>query len=336
MKTALCDLLGIEIPIVLAPIISPIGPPAGPRLAAAVSEAGGLGTMALWLAEIDVLRTRVREMKSLTAKPFAVNLRVDLDPDTRLDACLDEGVGIISLFWGDPSILTPRAKAAGAIVMQTVRSADEARIAIDCGVDIIVAQGWEAGGHVWGTVATMALVPAVVDAVTPVPVIAAGGIADGRGMAAALALGAAGVWIGTRFLASAETNFHPRYQERLLAASENDTVYLEYLFDGGAWSNAPARALRNKTVASWEAAGRPPKDQRSGQNEVVAVSASRGDIKRYMPTAPISDVEGDIDALPMWAGQGVGLVNRVQPAAEIVREINSESQTILARLGGQI
>ena len=216
--------------------------------------------------------------------------------------------------------------------MQTVRSAAEARIAVDCGVDIVVAQGWEAGGHVWGTVATMALVPAVVDAVAPAPVVAAGGIADGRGMVAALALGAAGVWIGTRFLASTETNFHPRYHERLLAASEDDTIYLEYLFDGGAWSDAPARALLNKTVSAWEAAGRPHKADRPGQGEVIAVSTSRGDIKRYMPTAPISDVEGDIDALPMWAGQGVGLVKRLQPAGEIVREIDSEAESVLARL----
>jgi nitronate monooxygenase len=176
-------------------------------------------------------------------------------------------------------------------------------MAIDCGVDVIVAQGWEAGGHVWGTVATMALVPAVVDAVTPVPVIAAGGIADGRGMAAALALGAAGVWIGTRFLASAETNFHRRYQEWLLGASESDTIYLEYLFDGGAWTDAPARVLRNKTVAGWEVAGRPPKDQRPGQDEVVAVSASRGDIKRYMPDAPEGSAAGrDVDLHDARAG----------------------------------
>jgi nitronate monooxygenase len=334
MRTIMCDLLQIEVPIILAPIISPVGPPAGPRLAAAVSEAGGLGSIALWLAERDVIRSRIRELKALTTKPFAVNLRLDTDADRRLNECLDEGVRIISLFWGDPSVLAPRAKAAGVTLMQTVRSAAEARVAVDCGVDIVVAQGWEAGGHVWGTVATMALVPAVVDAVAPAPVVAAGGIADGRGMAAALALGAVGVWIGTRFLASTETNFHPRYQERLLAASEDDTIYLEYLFDGGAWTDAPARALRNKTVAAWEAAGRPPKAERAGQGEVVAVSASRGDIKRYMPTAPISDVEGDIDALPMWAGQSVGLVKRLQPAGEIVREIDAAAQAILSRLGG--
>ena len=333
MRTALCDLLGIEVPIVLAPIIAPVGAPAGPALAAAVSEAGGLGTIALWLAELGTLRTRVREMKSLTTKPFAVNLRLDLDPDARLDACLEEGVRIISMFWGDPSYLAPRAKAAGVLLMQTVRSAEEARIAVDCGVDVVVAQGWEAGGHVWGTVATMALVPAVVDAIAPVPVIAAGGIADGRGMAAALALGAAGVWIGTRFLASAETNFHARYRERLLAASESDTIYLESLFDGGPWKDAPTRVLRNKTVTAWEVAGRPPVGQRPGERDIVAVSASRGDIKRYAPVAPVVDVEGDIDALPMWAGQGVGLVKKIQPAADIVREIDAEAQSVLTRLG---
>lgn len=332
MRTSLCDLLGIDVPIVLAPIITPVGAPAGPVLAAAVSEAGGLGTMALWLAEIGAMRTRIRELKALTQRPFAINLRLDGDAQPRLDACLEEGVGIVSLFWGDPTDLAPRAKAAGALVMQTVRSAEDARRAVDYGVDVVVAQGWEAGGHVWGTVATMALVPAVVDAVAPVPVIAAGGIADGRGMAAALALGATGVWIGTRFLASAETNFHPRYRERLLAASEADTIYLENLFDGGAWKDAPARALRNKTVASWEAAGRPSPGQRPHEGEIVATSASRGEIKRYMPTAPINDVEGDIDALPMWAGQGVGLVKRIQPAAEIVREMNAEAESIINRL----
>ena len=336
IHTPLCGLLGINIPIIQAPIISPVGAPAGPRLAAAVSEAGGLGTIALWLAEIPVLRSRIREVRALTAKPFAVNLRLDLDPEARLDACLEEGVRIVSMFWGDPSTLAPRAKAAGALVMQTVRSAEEARKSVGCGVDVVVAQGWEAGGHVWSTVTTMALVPVVADAVAPAPVVAAGGIADGRGMAAALALGAAGVWIGTRFLASAETNFHPRYQQRLLAASETDTLYTENLFDGAPWPNAPARALHNKTAAAWEAAGRPPSGQRPGEGEVVAVSPSRGNIKRYLPVAPVGDVEGDIDALPMWAGQGVGLVKKIQPAAEIVREIIAEAEAVISRLGAPL
>ena len=162
---------------------------------------------------------------------------------------------IISFFWRDPGSLVKRAKAGGAHVMYTVGNADDARRAVDSGVDVIVAQGWEAGGHVRGTVATLPLVPAIVDAVGGTPVIAAGGIADGRGMAAALALGAAGVWVGTRFLASEEASIHPEYQRRIPAASENDTAYCENLFDGG-WANAPHRVLRNSTVRDWEAAGR--------------------------------------------------------------------------------
>jgi NAD(P)H-dependent flavin oxidoreductase YrpB (nitropropane dioxygenase family) len=199
----------------------------------------------------------------------------------------------------------------------------------DLGVDVIVAQGWEAGGHVRGTVATMPLVPAVVDAVAPVPVVAAGGIADGRGLAAALALGAAGVWIGTRFLASEEAAIHDRYRERLFAANEDDTFYGN-LFDVG-WPNAPHRVLRNKTVDAWEAAGRPDSGERPGEGEVVAASP-RGEIVRYRSATPAADCEGDIDALSLWAGQSVGLVSRVQPAAEIVHQIAREAASVLRGL----
>jgi NAD(P)H-dependent flavin oxidoreductase YrpB (nitropropane dioxygenase family) len=187
-----------------------------PSLAAAVSNAGGLGTLALWGADIENLRRQVRETRGLTSKPFAVNLNLEFPQEERLDACLQEGVPVISLFWRDPSSLVARAKSGGAIVLHTVSTAKEARHAVQCGVDVVVAQGWEAGGHVRGTVATMPLIPAVVDAVGPVLVVAAGGIADGRGTAATLALGASGAWIGTRFLASNEVAIHPHYRERLL------------------------------------------------------------------------------------------------------------------------
>jgi hypothetical protein len=137
-----------------------------------------------------------------------------------------------------PANSLPSEKSTGNIAQNVA----DAKRAINCGVDIVVAQGWEAGGHVRGTVATMPLIPAVVDAVSPVPVVAAGGIADGRGLAAALALGASGAWIGTRFLASEEATIHPRYREHLLQAGENDTVFLENLFDIR-WPNAPHRVL---------------------------------------------------------------------------------------------
>jgi nitronate monooxygenase len=256
---------------------------------------------------------------------------LEFPQEERLDACLQEGVPIISLFWREPSALVARAKAGGAIVLHTVSTAKEARQAVECGVDIVVAQGWEAGGHVRGTVATMPLIPAVVDAVGPVPVVAAGGIADGRGLAAAMALGASGAWIGTRFLASNEVAIHPHYRERLLRATEDDTAYLEELFDIG-WPKAPHRVLRNSTVAEWEAAGRPATGKRPGEGEVVATSKSRGPIVRYRSYTPGADADGNIDALSLWAGQSVGLVHKIQPAAEIVLEIHREARAILRRL----
>ncbi len=327
MKTILCERLGIEQPIIQAPM----GGAAGPGLAAAVSNAGGLGMLPLWRADFETMRRQIRETRALTARPFAVNLNLEFPQEERLAVCLDEGVPILSFFWRDPASLVPRAKAGGAIVLHTVESADDAKRAVDAGVDVIVAQGWEAGGHVRGMVATMPLVPAVVDAVSPTPVVAAGGIADGRGLAAVLALGAAGAWIGTRFLASQEAAVHRRYQELLLRARETDTVYLDNLFDVR-WPNAPHRTLRNKTVEAWEAAGRPASGQRPGEGEVIATSRSSGPIVRYQSHTPAADVDGDIDALSLWAGQSVGLVSKVQPAGDIVREIVEEARLILGRL----
>jgi NAD(P)H-dependent flavin oxidoreductase YrpB (nitropropane dioxygenase family) len=327
MQTALCKRLGIELPIIQAPMGGAVGPP----LAAAVSNAGGLGMLVPWRADIDIVRRQIRETRALTSRPFGVNLVLEFPQEERLAVCIDERVPVISFFWRDPSSLVPLAKAGGAIVMHTVASAADAKRAVDCGVDIVVAQGWEAGGHVRGMVATMPLIPIVVDAISPVPVVAAGGIADGRGLAAALALGAAGAWIGTRFLASQEATIHTRYRERLFQAKETDTVYLENLFDVR-WPNAPHRTLRNRTVEAWEAAGRPPSGKRPGEGDVIATSRSAGPIVRYQSYTPGADAEGDIDALSLWAGQGVGLVSKLQPAGEIVREISDEADSILRRL----
>ena len=206
MKTDVCERLGIDLPIILAPMGSAVGP----ELAAAVSNAGGLGILPLWSADLDTLRASIRKTRSLTSAPLAVNLNLEFPQEERLEACLEEAVPIISFFWRDPGDLVARAKAGGAIVLHTVDDGAAARRAVDAGVDVIVAQGWEAGGHVRGMVATMPLVPAVVDAANGVPVVAAGGIADGRGLAAALALGAGAGWIGTRFLAAEEATIHPR------------------------------------------------------------------------------------------------------------------------------
>src|SRR6266436_3539392 len=219
MQTALCKLLGIDVPIIQAPMAGAVGP----AIAAAVSNAGGLGMLVLWRADLETVRRQIRETRSLTRRPFGVNLNLEFPQEERLAVCLDEGVPIISFFWRDPAALVPRAKAANAIVLHTVGTAEAARRAVECGVDVVVAQGWEAGGHVRGTVATLPLVPAVVDAVAPIPVVAAGGIADGRGLAAALALGAAGISMGTRFTASRECLWDQAMKDAALNAVGDQT-----------------------------------------------------------------------------------------------------------------
>jgi nitronate monooxygenase len=321
--TSFCRLAGIELPIVQAPV----GGITTPSLAAAVSEAGGLGTLSITWREPEALRALLRETRSRTAKPFAVNLVLEWDPAERLAIALEEGVKIVSFFWGDPAPWVETVHAAGGIVLHTVASAEEARRAAGAGVDAVVAQGWEAGGHVWGEVSTLALVPRVVDAVAPLPVVAAGGIADGRGLAAVLALGAGAAWMGTRFLLAEEAATHPVYREALIAAGETDTAYSE-LFDGG-WPSAPLRALRNETWQAWHDAGEPSPGARPGEGEIVATGEDGRDILRYDSDAPVAGASGDVAAMVLYAGQGVGLARRVQPAAEIVREVADEAARAL-------
>ena len=325
MRTALTELLGIEAPIVLAPM----GGAVTPELAAAVSNAGGLGTLPLSWNTPDQVRSQVAETAALTDRPFGVNLIREWDQRERLAVAVDAGAPVISLFWGDAAGLVQEAHDEGAIVFVSVASAAEATRAAAAGADVVVAQGWEAGGHVRGTVTTLALVPRVVDAVAPIPVVAAGGIADGRGLAAVLALGAAGAWVGTRFLAAQESSIHDEYRGRLLEAVETDTYY-GTLFDGG-WPDAPHRALRNSTVEGWEAAGRPAPGERPGEEEEVAARGDGSPVKRYASSTPHSSMTGEIEALPNWAGQGVGLVTRVQPAAEIVQELVADAERILTK-----
>ena len=182
--------------------------------------------------------------------------------------------------------------------MHTVGSAEEARRAVGSGVDIVVAQGWEAGGHVWGGVATLPLVPAVVDAVAPVPVIAAGGIGDARGVAAVFALGAQAAWLGTRFLLADEMPIHEEYRRHLTAATETDAEWYADLYSVG-WPDAPHRALHNSTAEMWEAAGRPPLGGRPGEGEVIAHFASGDPIVRYSPAPPMVGTTGEIEALSL-------------------------------------
>jgi NAD(P)H-dependent flavin oxidoreductase YrpB (nitropropane dioxygenase family) len=312
-RTPVCELLGIEHPIVLAAMV------AVPELAAAVSNAGGLGMVTLtWSTPAGDV---VRQTAELTDRPFCGNLVLLSDQHRRLDEALEAGLRIVSFFLGDPAGYVERVHAVGGIVLQTVGSVEEARRAVAGGADVIVAQGWEAGGHVGSRIATLPLVPAVVDAVTPVPVIAAGGIGDRRGVAAVLALGAQAAWLGTRFLLAEEMPIHEQYRQRLIDAAETDAEWYPDLYDVD-WPNSPHRALRNSTATMWEAAGRPPLGSRPGEG-VIAHFASGEAIVRYEPAPPMVGTSGEIEALSMWAGQSVALARKPQPAAEIVAELVS-------------
>ena len=314
MKTPVCEMLGIDQPIVQAPMA------AIPGLAAAVSKAGALGMVTLTWS--DDAGATVRETAALTERPFGGNLVLAEDQHRRLDQALEAGLRIVSFMWGDPSGYIDAVHDAGGIVLHTVGNAEEARRSVASGVDVIVAQGLEAGGHVWGTVGTLPLVPAVVDAVAPVPVIAAGGIGDARGVAAVLALGAQAAWLGTRFLMAEEMPIHEDYRRRLIAAAETDAQLYPNLYEVG-WPDSPHRALRNSTAKAWEAAGRPPLAQRPGASDVIAHFASGEAIVRYEPAPPMVGTTGEIEALSMWAGQGVALARQPQPAADIVTELTS-------------
>lgn len=327
LTTPLCHLLGIDRPIISAPIS------ASPEFVAAVSNSGGLGVIqATWL-KIDDLRNTIAEVRSRTDRPFGVNFVLSLTEDeghARLDAALEEGVTVVSTFWGDPAPVIERIHGAGAIALHTVGSADEARRMVDLGVDAVVAQGVEAGGHVWGEIGTMVLTPAVVDAVPDAYVIAAGGIADGRGLAAVLALGAGAAWVGTRLLLARECNIHPTYREKIISARETDTI-LSRVFDGG-WPDAPHRCLRNDTLEAWIAGGRPVPGRRPNEGEIVAFDSSGTPIPRYDLQEPLEGTTGAAISMALYAGQGVGLTNTQEPVADILAKMVAEASAIFSRM----
>ncbi len=289
---------------------APLGRAGAVRLASEVSQAGGLGTLGASWTEPEVLREQIRSITQVTHRPFCVNLVLDFEQDDRLEVAVEERAPIVSFSFGLRPQLVARASAGGARVLVQVGSADAARAAADAGADALIVQGVEAGGHVQGVVGLLPLLAEVRQAVS-LPLLAAGGIGDPASARAAVAAGAKAVVMGTRFLASDESDAHPRYKARLLEAEARDTVLTE-LFDMG-WAGSPHRVLRNSTYERWEAAGSPPSGERPGEGEEVA-----GGMQRYASNPPLAGIEGDIEAMAMYAGQGVGAVAAVEPAAAIV------------------
>ena len=316
LTTRFTTLVGCSHPLQLAPM----GRIGTPELAAEVTNAGGLGMLPGTVARA-ALEPMLNEVAAVTPGPFGVNFLLPfLDPDA-VDAAASSA-RLVEFFYGDPDPgLVGRVHAAGALAGWQIGSVAEARAAVEAGCDVVVAQGTEAGGHVRGRLALFPLLEQVLGTVG-VPVVAAGGIATGRTVAAALAAGADAVRVGTRFAAAHESAAHPDYVEALLRAVGEDTVLTEAF--GLDWPHAPHRVLRSCLEAA-----------EALDEAVVAVREEGGrevPMQRWASTPPSRNVRGRVAAMALYAGEGVAAVQRVQPAGEIVCELVEEAETLLARL----
>jgi enoyl-[acyl-carrier protein] reductase II len=324
LTTRFTELVGCAVPIQQAGM----GAASPPGLAAAVSNAGGLGmvgTARAGAGTVLALTALLDEVEALTDQPYGVNflIRPEILPsiDPGCFALAARRARVVEFFWNwpDPKQVDV-VHAQGALVNWQVGSKEEAVAAQEAGVDLIVAQGSGAGGHVRGTIGVLALLDEVLDAVD-VPVLGAGGIGSGRGLAAVLAAGADGARIGTRFVAAAESDAHPHYVEALIAARPEDTV-LGNTFGYG-W-DAPGRTLRSAVEAAVAFAG-------EVVGELPSLGGTRVPLHRYEPDVASTGTTGSIDAMSLWAGESVGRVTAVQPAAEIVREVAGEAERLLRR-----
>ena len=325
--TPLCRALGIEHPVLS------VGFAAGARaeLAAAVSNAGGLGVLGASGMPREALAAEIERTRELTGLPFGINIIIAADDEedwdffrSQIAAAARAGAAAVVFFWGDPAPLVDGAHDAGLHVLIQVGSVEEAEAAAAAGVDAVIAQGVEAGGHVRGRTPIWEMLPATVRALDPLPVLASGGIGDGPGLARALAAGAQGVSLGTRFVASDEANVHPDYKRRIVESVAVDTVYVADLFDGG-WPGAPHRALRNRLVDEWEAAGRPPRGERPGEDTPIGrrrlASGELVEWPRYAVGMATPDFDGDLDYAPLWAGESCSVIDEIKPAGDIVRDL---------------
>jgi NAD(P)H-dependent flavin oxidoreductase YrpB (nitropropane dioxygenase family) len=316
IRTPICGLLDIEHPIALGGM----GSATSPALVAAVSRAGGLGALGCHYLTPEQIRERTVNIRRETNKPFGLNFLLFDTREDSLAAALDLRPAVMQFAWARPDQnlkdYFDRAHDAGCKVTHMAGAVPEAVRAAEAGADVIIAQGTEGGGHVsW--MASMPLVPMVVDAVAPVPVLAAGGFADGRGLAAALSLGADGILLGTRFLASEESPLHPNFKQAIVDSDGHDTQLSEIpdIAAGQVWPGAMTRSRRNNFIERW--AGREWALRQDRAEAYAKLQAARQ--------------AGDIDEGPLSMGQDAGLIHDIPSASDIVRRIAEEAEEILAR-----
>jgi enoyl-[acyl-carrier protein] reductase II len=307
LTTSLCNILGIKYPIIQGGMAWI----ATAELAAAVSEAGGLGIIGAGNAPPDVVKEQIKKAKSMTKKPFGVNVYY-MSPfvEDIIDVVVEEKVAVITTGAGNPGKHISKLKEVGIKIFPVVSSVALAKRLARTGVDGLIAEGMECGGHV-GEITTMALVPQIVDAVQ-IPVIAAGGIFDGRGLAAALSLGAQGVQMGTRFVCATECTVHPHYKEVIIKAKDRDTVLTGY-------HGHHVRVIKNKLTRAFE--------------DLASTNASMEEFEKLgAGRLRAAAVEGDVVMGSVMAGQIAAMVSNIQPAQEIIEEIINDAQKVLTGL----
>lgn len=315
---ALMDLFGLSYPIFQ-------GPAGGATLARAMSNAGALGHIALWNRTPEAAHAVVTRLRSQTERPFIANY-VLRNPPQSLRAALDAGVPVVQFSWGLPDRESIAAiRGAGARFGVQVATMQGAQAALDLGADYLVAQGNEAGGHVQSSTPLYELLPAVLEVAQTTPVLVAGGVSTGTHLRTALEAGAAGAVIGTRLMATQESEAHEEYKAALVRAEAADTAMSVCFQDD--WPGATHRTLRNDTLVRWESAGSPPVGRRPGEGDVVATRPNGDPIIRYSSVPPLGDVRGTVTDLAMDAGMGVGDVRDVPTAQELVERIWAECLT---------
>jgi nitronate monooxygenase len=332
IATPLTEKLGCRYPIISAGM----GGPARSELAAAVSSAGGFGLLGMVRESPRLIESEIAAVRQRTNRPFGVNLIPGAtDPKLLADelaACFHAGVSAMCFFWNVDAAAIERAKKAGCLVLYQVGSVEDARLAESAGADVVIVQGVEAGGHVRGQRGLSVLLPEVAEAVK-IPIAASGGIVDGKGLAAALSLGAHGVHCGTVFLASPESFAHDYHKQRVIAAKAGDTVHTD-LYAINWPPNSPVRVLRNSVI---EAAG----DKLWGYHpdELPREEIAKEDgapVLRYSTASPLRNTTGDLEAMALYAGDGAARVNAIRPAAEIVEAMMTEAIASLRNSAAQI
>src|SRR5689334_23373098 len=315
LRTPICDLLGIEHPVALGGM----GSATSPELVAAVSNAGGLGALGCHGQTPEQVGERTASIRRQTNKPFGLNFLLFHTRDDSFAAALELRPPVMQFAWAKPEQdlrnYFERSHKAGSLVTYMAGTVPEALRAVQAGADIIIAQGTEGGGHV-GWMASMPLLPMVVDAVAPVPVLAAGGYADGRGLAAALALGADGVLMGTRFLATVESPLHPNFKQAIIDSDGHDTALSEIpdIASGLVWPGAMIRSRRNRFIERWAGREWALRQHRAEAHARLQAARKAGDVH-----------EGSLSM-----GQDAGLIYDIPPAGEIVRRVVEEAERILA------